>query len=233
MGITHGGVRIDSGDVTYLSKKIRKALDAAGLTETKIVVSNSLDEWIIRDLIAQGAEINSFGVGERLITAKSAPVFGGVYKLVAVEDEDGSTRAKIKVSENVEKITTPDFKRVFRLYDRETGKNFADYLTIASEEVDFTKPLELFDPNATWKRQTVENYEARELLVPVFAGGKCVYTSPDIRSIREYCQNEVGRLWDEVKRFENPHNYYVDLSPRLWQEKQDLLLQYSAKRPEA
>ena len=233
MGITHGGVRIDSGDVTYLSKKIRKALDAAGLTETKIVVSNSLDEWIIRDLLAQGAEINSFGVGERLITAKSAPVFGGVYKLVAVEDENGTPRAKIKVSENVEKITTPDFKRVFRLYDRETGKNFADYLTIASEETDFTKPLELFDPNATWKRQTVENYEARELLVPIFEGGKCVYTSPDIREIRAYCQAEVDRLWDEVKRFENPHNYYVDLSSALWQEKQDLLLQYSAKRPEA
>ena len=229
-GIERGGVRIDSGDVTYLSKKIRRALDEAGLFDIKIVVSNSLDEWIIRDLLAQGAKIDSFGVGERLITAKSAPVFGGVYKLVAVEDQNGVTVPKIKVSENVEKITTPDFKRVWRLYDKETGKNFADYLPLASETPDFTAPLELFDPIATWKRQVVENYEARELLVPVFLGGKCVYETPDICTIRAYCKEQVELLWDEVKRFENPHNYYVDLSPRLWQEKQDLLLQHSGHK---
>ena len=231
-GITHGGVRIDSGDMTYLTKKIRRALDDAGLTETKIVVSNSLDEWIIRDLIMQGAKIDSFGVGERLITAKSTPVFGGVYKLVAIEGEDGACIPKIKVSENVEKLTTPDFKRVWRLYDRETGKNFADYLTLASETPDFSAPLELFDPHATWKRQVVENYEARELLVPIFKDGKCVYTSPDIREIRNYCREQVECLWEEVRRFENPHNYYVDLSPKLWQEKQDLLLFHTTHREE-
>ncbi len=227
LGIENGGVRIDSGDVTYLTKKIRAALDEAGLPKCKIVVSNSLDEWIIRDLIMQGAQIDSFGVGERLITSKSEPVFGGVYKLVAVEENE-TIVPRIKVSENTEKITTPGFKTVWRLYDNETGKAFADYLTLSHETPDFTKPLELFDPIETWKRKTVENFLARPLLTEVFRNGKLVYKSPSIREIRDYCAAEIARLWDEVKRFENPHNYYVDLSDELWNMKQELLLRHSA-----
>ncbi len=232
LGIENGGVRIDSGDVTYLSKKIRRALDEAGLPGCKIVVSNSLDEWIIRDLLVQGAKIDSFGVGERLITAKSAPVFGGVYKLVAVEEEDKIV-PRIKISENIEKITTPDFKRLWRLYDNETGKAIADYLTLAGEAVDFSKPLELFDPVSTWKRKTVENYSARELLVPIFIDGKRVYDSPAIGDIKAYCKAQIDLLWDEVKRFENPHNYYVDLSEALWKEKQEMLLSRSSVEKKA
>ena len=222
-GITKCAIRLDSGDLTYLSRKARKMLDAAGLTECKIVASNSLDEYIIRDLLLQGAQIDSFGVGERLITSKSEPVFGGVYKLSAVEDKEGNIIPKIKISENPAKITTPHFKKVYRLYDKESGNAFADLLCVHDEVIDFTQPLELFDPDATWKRKTFTNFTARELLAPIFVGGKRVYTSPTITEMRAYCAQQVDLLWDEVKRFENPHNYYVDLSQKLWDIKHDLL----------
>ena len=224
-GITSCGIRLDSGDLAYLSRKAREMLDKAGLTQCKIVVSNSLDEYIIRDLLDQGAAIDAFGVGERLITAKSDPVFGGVYKLAAIEEEDGTITPKIKVSENPSKITTPHFKNVYRLFAKDTGKAEADYICVHDETVDPAQPLELFDPDATWKRKTLSNFQAVELLVPVFRGGELVYSLPSIEDSRDYCARQVDLLWDEVKRFEFPHNYYVDLSSRLWQIKQDLLKQ--------
>ncbi|MBE6619290.1 MAG: nicotinate phosphoribosyltransferase [Ruminococcaceae bacterium] len=222
-GITKCAVRLDSGDITYLTKKIRKMLDEAGMTECKIVVSNSLDEYIIRDLLHQGAVIDSFGVGERLVTSKSEPVFGGVYKLVAVEDESGKVCPKIKISENPQKITNPHFKKVYRLYDKETGKAEADYLCVYDEIVDDTKDLTIFDPVHTWKEKTFTNYRAEELLKPIFIGGELVYPRYTTKEIREHCAAQIETLWDEVKRFENPHNYYVDLSKKLWDIKQDLL----------
>ena len=222
-GITNCAIRLDSGDLTYLSRKARKMLDAAGLTECKIVASNSLDEYIIRDLLLQGAQIDSFGVGERLITSKSEPVFGGVYKLAAIEDKERNIIPKIKISANPDKITNPGFKKVYRLFDNETGKAFADLITLWDETVDESKPLELFDPDATWKRSVFTNFTARELLVPVFQGGKRVYDSPPIAEMRAWCAGQIDLLWDEVKRFENPHNYYVDLSQKLWDLKQSLL----------
>lgn len=221
-GITKCGIRLDSGDITYLTKKARKMLDEAGFTECKIVVSNSLDENIIRDIIRQGAKVDSFGVGERLITAKSNPVFGGVYKLVGVE-KGGELIPKIKISENPEKITTPHFKKIYRIYDNETGKASADLLCVWDEEIDPKEPLEIFDEVQTWKKKTFDNYTLRELLVPVFKDGECVYTSPSIGEIRDYCLAQVDTLWDEVKRFENPHHYYVDLSEKLWNVKHMLL----------
>ncbi len=223
LGIKNCGIRLDSGDITYLSKKARKMLDEAGFPECKIVVSNSLDENIIRDIIHQGAKIDSFGVGERLITAKSSPIFGGVYKLVAKE-ENGRIVPKIKISENPEKITNPHFKKVYRIYDRETGKAIADQLCVYDETIDENQPLELFDPVETWKTKTVENYTVRDLLVPIFKDGECVYTSPRIGEIRDYCKDQIDKLWDEVKRFENPHRYYVDLSHKLWDIKHQLLI---------
>lgn len=222
-GITSCGIRLDSGDITYLSKKAREMLDEAGLTECKIVVSNSLDENIIRDIIHQGAKIDVFGVGERLITAKSQPVFGGVYKLVAKE-EDGVVVPKIKISENPEKITTPHFKKVYRIYDKQTGRAIADLLTVYDEVIDESQPIELFDPIETWKRKTVTDYTLRQLLVPIFIGGECVYEAPHIADIQNYCLKEIGTLWEEVKRFENPHRYYVDLSEKLWNIKHGLLV---------
>ena len=222
-GIEECAIRIDSGDITYLSKKARKMLDEAGLTKCKIVASNSLDEHIIETLLEQGAQIDSFGVGERLITSKSEPVFGGVYKLCAVEDEQGRIIPKIKISENTTKITTPHFKKVYRLYEKERGKAIADQLCVYDETLDETKPLELFDPEATWKRKLVTDFTARELLVPVFRNGECVYDLPDIETIRNYCAEQIDLLWDEVKRFENPHTYYVDLSQKLWDIKDRLL----------
>jgi len=223
LGITNCAIRIDSGDLTYLSKKARKLLDAAGWTDCKIVASNSLDEYIIRDLLLQGAKLDSFGVGERLITSRSEPVFGGVYKLSAVEDDDGNVIPKIKISENPAKITTPHFKKVYRLFDNTDGKAFADVICVHDEVIDDAKPLELFDPDATWKRKTFENFTAVELLRPIFQGGKLVYEKPSIEAIRAYCKEQIDLQWDEVKRFENPHNYYVDLSPKLWAIKQELL----------
>ncbi len=223
LGITKCAIRLDSGDLAYLSRKARRMLDEAGLTECKITASNSLDEYIIRDLLLQGAQLDSFGVGERLITSRSAPVFGGVYKLVAVEDGEGRVIPKIKISENPAKITTPHFKKVWRLYDRTDGKAFADLLTVYDETVDDTQPLKLFDPDATWKKSTFTNFRAEELLRPIFLGGRLVYEKPAIEDIRAYCQKQLELQWDEVKRFENPHNYYVDLSQRLWDLKQELL----------
>jgi len=222
-GITKCGIRLDSGDLAYLSRKARKMLDEAGLTQCMIFASNSLDEYIIRDLLLQGAKIDAFGVGERLITSKSEPVFGGVYKLAAIEDANGVIIPKIKISENPAKITTPHFKKVYRLFDRSDGKAFADLVCVHDEVIDDTRPLELFDPNATWKRKTFHNFRAEELLKPIFKGGKLVYRLPSMEEARDYCREQIELQWDEVKRFENPHNYYVDLSQKLWDIKQKLL----------
>ena len=222
-GITQCGIRLDSGDMTYLSRKARKMLDDAGWTECKISVSNSLDEYIIQDILRQGAQIDLFGVGERLITAKSEPVFGGVYKLVAVEKEDGTVLPKIKISENVGKITTPHYKKLYRFFGRDTGKAIADYLCVYDETVDDSGDMEIFDPDATWKRKNVYNFEAKELQVPIFKNGELVYNCPSLEEIRTYCMEQVDKLWDEVKRFDNPHTYYVDLSQKLWDVKYGLL----------
>ena len=225
LGIKKCGIRLDSGDIAYLSQEARKMLDAAGWTECEISASNSLDEHIIRELISQGAKIDMFGVGERLITASSQPVFGGVYKLAAVEDADGNIIPKIKVSENVDKITNPHFKKVYRIFDKETGQAEADYITLWNEEVDESQPLELFDPLATWKRKTYTNYIAKPLLVPVFKNGEQVYQEPELQEIQDYCREQVDTLWDSVKRFENPHEYYVDLSQELWDIRRKMLLE--------
>ncbi len=223
-GIKKCAIRLDSGDIAYLSIKARQMLDEAGLTECKIIASNALDEYIIRDIVTQGAKVDAFGVGERLITSKSDPVFGGVYKLAAVE-KDGEIVPKIKISENAGKITNPHFKKLYRLYENDSGKATADLICVHDETVDDTQPLTIFDPDYTWKRKTLTDFTARELLVPIFRDGKLVYEEPTIEEIREYCLREVDSLWDEVKRFENPHNYYVDLSQKLWGIKQSLLSQ--------
>ena len=223
MGISKCGIRLDSGDMAYLSQKARKMLDEAGWPECQISVSNSLDERLIQNLFLQGAQIDMFGVGERMITAKSEPVFGGVYKLTAVENDKGEIIPKIKCSENVEKITIPHFKKVYRLYNRDNGKAIADYMTVHDEVVDENEPLMLFDPYATWKTKNVCNFEARELLVPVFLNGKKVYQSPALKDIQAYCKQQVDTLWDEIKRFDNPQTYYVDLSQKLWDIQQELL----------
>jgi len=222
-GLTKCGIRLDSGDMAFLTKKARKMLDEAGWESCEISVSNSLDEYIIRDLLQQGAEIDMFGVGERLITAKSEPVFGGVYKLVAVEDDEGNVQPKIKISENVGKITNPHFKKIYRFYGNDTGKAIADYLCVYDETVDDSQDIVIFDPESTWKRKKVYNYNARELLVPIFKNGELVYQLPSLQEIQDYCKKEVDSLWDEVKRFENPHAYYVDLSQKLWDIKYNLL----------
>ena len=223
MGITKCGIRLDSGDLAYLTREARKMLDEAGWTDCKISVSNSLDEYIIRDLLRQGAQIDMFGVGERLITAKSEPVFGGVYKLAAIEEPDGTVVPKIKISENVEKITNPHHKKLYRFYAKDTGQAIADYLTVYDEVVDDSKDMTIFDPDATWKTKKVYNFTARELQVPVFKGGELVYKLPSLEEIRSYCLAQVDTLWDEVKRFDNPQTYYVDLSQKLWDIKYDLL----------
>lgn len=226
MGYRPKGVRIDSGDITYLSKKCRKILDEAGFDDCGIVASNSLDEYIIRDTIMQGAKIDSFGVGERLITSKSEPVFGGVYKLAAVESENGELIPKIKISENVQKITTPGFKQVYRLYSRKDSAAIADVITLHDEVFDDTKPYELFDPEHSWKRKTVTDFYARPLLKKIFEKGKCIYENPSLEVLKEYCKMQVDGLWEEVKRFENPHEYYVDMSQKLWNLKYNLLKNY-------
>lgn len=227
-GFRPKGIRIDSGDITYLSKKARKMLDDAGFEDCNIVASNSLDEIIIRDMLIQGAQVDSFGVGERLITAASTPVFGGVYKIVAVE-EDGVPVPRIKLSENVQKITTPCAKKVYRLFDNDSGKALADVITLIDEEIDGKSDYELFDPDYTWKRKTISKFTAKPLLVKIFDKGQCCYDSPDIKDIKKFCNEQVETLWDEVKRFENPHTYYVDLSQKLWDEKKRLLDEYSQK----
>ena len=222
-GYKPAGVRIDSGDIAYLSSKVRKILDSEGLTDVKIVASNSLDEYIIRDLIHQGAQIDSFGVGERLITSRSEPVFGGVYKLTCVYDENGNEIPKIKLSENAAKITNPCNKKLVRFYSKDNDKAIADLIMLSDEATPDGSDYEIFDPEYTWKRKTVTNYYARELLVPIFKKGKLVYDLPHIDNIRTYCAQQVDGIWDEVKRFENPHTYYVDLSNKLWETKQSLL----------
>ena len=222
-GLTKCGIRLDSGDMTYLTKKTRKMLDEAGWASCKISCSNALDEYLIQDLLNQGAQIDLFGVGERLITARSEPVFGCVYKLAAVEDEAGNIIPKIKVSENVGKITNPHFKKVYRFYGNDTGKAIADYLCLHDEVVDDSQDLEIFDPQATWKRKNIYNFTAKELLVPIFKNGELVYDMPSLPDIQKYCAAQVDTLWDEVQRFDNPHTYYVDLSQKLWDIKYALL----------
>ena len=222
MGVRPKGIRIDSGDITYLSRKARKMLDDAGYPDCTITASNSLDEYIIQDMLRQGAAVDSFGVGERLITSASEPVFGGVYKLVAVE-KDGGIIPKIKISENVAKITTPCFKSVWRLFDNETHKAIADVITLHDENIDDSKPYIIFDPQHTWKRKTVENFKAVRLQKKIFENGECLYQFRDLAEIKAYCSEQVGTLWEEVTRFENPHTYYVDLSQALWDEKNRLL----------
>ena len=217
------GIRIDSGDIAYLTQKARNMLDAAGYEDCKIIVSNSLDELIIRDaLTVQNAKFDIVAVGERLITSKSEPVFGGVYKLVAVE-ENGEIIPKIKISENVTKITTPHFKKLYRLFERKTNKAIADVICLHDEVIDDTKPYEIFDRDYTWKKKMVTDFYAKEMLQPIFKDGILCYENPDIHEVREYCKEQVETLWDEVLRFENPHNYYVDLSQKLWDVKNDLL----------
>lgn len=215
-------VRIDSGDITYLSKRVRKMLDVAGYPDCDIMASNSLDEHLISDMISQGAKVDCFIVGERLITSASSPLFGGVYKLSAIE-KNGKTVPKINLSENVRKITIPSSKQVYRLIDKDSGKAIADVLTLDDEIIDETKPYVLFDPDFTWKRKEIENFVTRKLLVPIFEGGKKVYEEPSLKEIREYCLRQTDTLWDEVKRFENPHKYYVDLSKNLWAERNGLI----------
>jgi nicotinate phosphoribosyltransferase len=222
-GFRPRGIRIDSGDIAYLSKRARRMLDDAGFPDVKIVASNSLDEHIIRDLLIQGAQIDSFGVGEKLITSKTEPVFGGVYKLTAVEN-GGEYLPKIKISETVEKITTPGFKSAYRIFSRETGQAIADYVACYDEAVDTEAPLVLFDPNAVWKKRVVQRFDCQPLLAPIFRKGQLVYELPSLSYIQGFCQSEVNRLWEEVKRFEHPHRYYVDLSQKLWQMKQDMLI---------
>ena len=222
MGVRPVGIRLDSGDMAYLSKEARKMLDEAGYEDVKIVASNSLDEYKIRDLLLQGAKIDTFGVGENLITSKSNPVFGGVYKLVAVE-KHGEVEPKIKVSENIEKITTPGIKQIYRIYDKETDKAKADLITIRSEIIDESKPLTIFHPLYTWKRKTINNYYVKPLLVQIFDKGKLIYDRPSLEEIKEYCQKEINTLWDEYKRLEQPQVYKVDLSQDLWDLKTNLL----------
>ena len=220
------GVRIDSGDIAYLTKKCRKILDENGLEECSIVISNSLDEYLIRDVIMEGAQIDSFGVGERLITSKSEPVFGGVYKLAAVE-RNGEMVPKMKISENVEKITNPGFKHVYRLYEKESNKAIADVITMEGETIPEQDGYEIFDPNAIWKKKTLKNFYVRSLLVQLFDKGECVYESPSLDEIRQYCKDQIETLWEETLRFENPQTYYVDLSKKLWSIKQDILHRYT------
>lgn len=226
MGKRLKGIRLDSGDLSYLSKKARKMLDENGLRDCKILASNSLDEFIIRDLVSQDAKIDIYGVGERLITAKSEPVFGGVYKLMAVE-ENGEIIPRIKLSENVEKVTNPGYKQVWRLFDKESNKAIADVITLADEVIDDSREYEIFDPVHTWKKKLVDNFYAKKLQVPVFINGECVYESPAVLDIKAYCRESVNSLWDEQKRFTNPQEYYVDLSSELWNLKNEMINKYS------
>lgn len=229
-GITKCAIRLDSGDITYLTTRARKMLDEAGFPQCKIVVSNSLDEHIIRDIIRQGACVDAFGIGERLITAKSCPVFGGVYKLVAIEEDDGSITPKIKISENPQKITTPHFKKLYRLYNNVNGKAEADLICVHDEEIDDSMPIEIFDPHYTWKRKVLDNVSAVPLMQRIFYKGRQVYSVPDIEESRRLCAAQLESMWNEVLRWENPHNYYVDLSESLWEIKDSLLRKLRNKR---
>jgi len=226
MGKRPVGIRIDSGDITYLTKKVRLILDDAGYSDVKITISNSLDEYIIAGVLENGAQIDNFGVGERLITARSEPVFGGVYKLVAVEN-GGEIIPKIKISENAEKIINPAFKKLYRIFDKRTHKAIADLITLHDEEIDISRPLEIFNPTYTWKKRNLKNYYIKELRVKLFDNGQQVYESPSVMDIKAFSNREVSKLWTEVLRFDNPHAYYVDLSWNLWNLKQSLLNHYS------
>lgn len=221
-------IRLDSGDLAFLSKEARKMLDEAGFTYVKIIASNSIKEDTIKELRDQGAKIDVYGVGENLITSSSDAVLGGVYKIVALE-EGGTVQAKIKISENVEKITIPGFKNLYRFYDKTSGKALADLITLHDEVIDETQPYELFDPMYTWKRTVLENYEVRKLLVPVIEKGERVYPYKTIQEIRAYREKEEARIWDGVKRIINPHRYFVDLSQSLWDLQQDLLRRYAPR----
>ena len=225
-GIRARGIRLDSGDIAYLSIEARKMLDAAGFEDMQIMASNSLDEYLVRDLLVQGARVDSFGIGERLITSKSEPVFGGVYKLAAVE-RNGEMVPKMKISENVDKITNPGFKHVYRLYEKESNKAIADVITMEGETIPEQDGYEIFDPNANWKKKTLKNFYVRSLLVQLFDKGECVYESPSLDEIRQYCKDQIETLWEETLRFENPQTYYVDLSKKLWSIKQDILHRYT------
>ena len=225
-GITKCAIRLDSGDIAYLTREARRMLDEAGWESCKISASNSLDEYIIQDILRQGAKVDLFGVGERMITSKSDPVFGGVYKLAAIEKEDGTIVPKIKISENVGKIINPHFKKVYRIFDKATGKAEADYITVWDEVIEEGQPLELFDPDATWKRRTYTDYTIKPLQEKIFDHGELVYQQPTLPEIQKYCREQIDTLWDEVKRFENPHRYYVDLSQKLWDERHRLLDEY-------
>lgn len=227
-GIKKCAVRIDSGDITYLTRKSRQLLDEAGLQDCKIVISNSLDEKIIKDLILQGACIDSFGVGERLITAKSDPVFGGVYKLCATE-HNNVIIPKIKVSENEAKITNPGFKKTYRIYCNQTKMALADLICLYDETINTNEELEIFDPEFTWKRKIISNYFVKELQIPIFIAGKRVYNLPTIEEIKKYCHDSLESFWDEVRRSTNPHKYYVDLSQKLWDMKQNMLKEWLKK----
>ncbi len=229
MPVKHG-IRLDSGDLAYLSKKARKLLDAAGFTDASICASSDLDEYLISSLKSQHAAVDSWGVGTNLITSKDCPAFGGVYKLAAIE-RDGVFEPKIKLSENSWKVTNPGNKTIYRIYDTE-GKLKADLIALTEEEIDPKQPLLLFDPVETWKKTLLHpgEYTMKELLVPVFEGGKCVYTSPSVMDIRAYCAQDIDTLWDESRRLVNPHRVYIDLSKRLWNLKQTLLDDYSDKK---
>ena len=222
-GFRPAGIRIDSGDITYLSRKARKMLDEAGFEDCKICASNALDEYIIRDMLMQGAQVDSFGVGERMITSASEPVFGGVYKLSGVERSDGTVEPKIKISENVSKITTPGFKKIWRLFDRFSGKAMADVITLHDEAIDDGRPYEIFDPDYVWKRKRLVDFRAVPIQEKIFENGRCIVKPRPLSEIRSYCAGQVGKLWEEVTRFENPHRYYVDLSQKLWQMKETLI----------
>ena len=225
--LTYYGIRMDSGDLAYLSKEVRKMLDAAGFTDAVISASNDLDEYLIESLKIQGATITSWGVGTNLITSKDNPSFGGVYKLAAIQGENGEFIPKIKLSENVEKVTNPGNKTIFRIYDKKSGKIRADLICLVGETFDETKDLHLFDPNAPWKKTKVKggSYTLRELLVPVFEKGNCVYESPSVMEIQAICNKEKETIWDETKRFVNPQEIYVDLSDKLYKIKTELLNQ--------
>lgn len=227
--LTFYGIRLDSGDLAYLSKEAKKMLDAEGFTDAVISASNDLDEHLISSLKDQGATINSWGVGTNLITSKDCPSFGGVYKLAAILDRDtGKFIPKIKLSENEEKITNPGNKTIYRIYSRESHKVIADLICLVDEHYDETNSLLLFDPVATWKKTLLApgTYTMRELLIPIFKDGVCVYESPKVMEIREYCQKEKETLWEETKRLVNPHEVHVDLSNELWHMKQQLLDDY-------
>ncbi len=226
MGKRLKAIRIDSGDLTYLTIKAREMLDKAGLEDCKITVSNSIDEYLIRDLILQGAKIDNFGVGERLITSRAEPVFGGVYKLSAIESDSGEMMPRMKISDNPEKITNPGQKELWRFYDRETGYALADLITLEGEEIDDSKDLEIFDPHHTWKRKTLTNFRAEKILKPIFEKGKLVYEQKTLEENRQEFIKQFATLWDSVKRFENPQTYYVDLSQKLWDLRQSFLSEH-------